>query len=209
MSVNGLIHSLNVQGNLGSNASSGNSITAAVISSMVVTGTTTGATIETSGSFFKRYLQIGNITFKGAVSNTVVYSAGNIGTITAASFVDSRIYAGVELSVAENGGLATSASNISNDAKITAVVLKTGGAGFSGAEISADLIGSLSLGKIITTTNDLAEGISAHQIGSITGTLSPGGVLHLGPAQLKTAAALMAYETKAKLALGNLSINLF
>jgi hypothetical protein len=51
--------------------------------------------------------------------------------------------------------------------------------------------------------------VSAHEILHVTATLKPGGVLHAGAAQLKSATTLAAYETKAKLKLGDFELNLF
>ena len=203
ISSNGLVQRLNIQGNLT------NSISAAAIETMAVQGTTSGATIQTSATYNKRAVQIGTIAFKGAVTNTVVYAAGNIGSISAPSFVNSRIYAGVNLTVAQNGAVAASASDLSATAKINSVSIKTTAAGFSGSEISADVIGSLNLGKVITNANSLPEAVSAHTIGAVAATLSPGGVIKAGPGQLKTAATLAAYIAAKKLALGNFSIKLF
>jgi hypothetical protein len=67
------------------------------------------------------------------------------------------------------------------------------------------------LGKVASSNNGTQEGVSAQHIGSISATLVPvpGGVIQAGPAQLKSAAALTAYETKKKIALGDFVINLF
>jgi cyclophilin family peptidyl-prolyl cis-trans isomerase len=199
VSAGGVLQSVKIFGNLQ------NVITCAAISHMNVTGTTTNSTIETSAGFSPRFSQIGQMVLSGAVTNSVIFAAGNINSITAGSFTNSRIYAGTSVTLAQNGTLATSSSDLESDAKINSFVTRS----FSGSEISSDIIGSLHLGSIITTENNYTEGVSVHKGGSITGTLAPGGILNAGPAQLKSAAALSAYETKAKLKLGNFLLTLF
>ncbi len=139
----------------------------------------------------------------------MIFSNGSIGSITAPSLTSSRIYAGVALSVAQNGALAASTTDIANDAYIDSITLGKGAAAFADSLISADVIYSLQLGKITSANNSTPEGISAHTIGRVLGTLVPGGVINANAADLKTASKLTAYETKAKLALGDFEINLF
>jgi len=203
LQCNGLVRSLAIKGNLS------NQITAAAISTLTVSGITKNSTIETNAGFSPKFQQIGHMAFGGAVSGTVIFSAGNIGTISAPSFNSSRIYAGVNLAVAQSGGLAASASDISAAAKIGSITLGKGANAFSNALITADIIGSLQLGKINTVSSGTLEGVSAHIISSFSGVLVPGGVFRAGRAQLKNAAALAAYEAKAKLALGAFELNLF
>jgi len=204
LSVAGSVGTLIVKGNLD------NTIQVGAISTMLVYGTTTNSTIETSDAYSKKYTDLRSLIFRGAVSNTVVYSTGNITSITAPSLLNSRIYAGVQLTTAEDGVLAASASDISADAKISSVTLTASLAtAFSESLISADLIGTLRLGHINTSDSGVAEGVSATSIGAVSGVLVPGGIFAPSGANLKTAAALTAYETKKKLALGDFSVDLF
>ena len=186
-----------------------NDITAAAINELTVKGKTSGAVIETDGTFSPKYDEIARLSFTGAVTNTVIYSNGSIGTITAPSLTGSRVYAGVEISVAQSAALAASSTDIANNASIGSISLGNGKAAFSNSLISADIIDSLRLGKITSSNNGTPQGVSAHTIISVAGTLEPGGSIKAGRVQLKTAATLTAYETKAKLALGDFEINLF
>jgi hypothetical protein len=216
LTTSGLIEKLAFTGNFA------NYVTAAAINALSVKGTTNSATIQTDGGFSPRFLQIGRLSFGGAVTSSVVFANGSIGAITAPSLTSSRIYAGVNISVAQNGTLATSSSDIAStpgatntsagtphDARVGAISLGRGANVFSNSLVSADILGHLSLGQIASDNGGTAEGISAHIIGSVSGTLVPGGVIKAGPAQLKSAAALTAYETKKKLALGDFQIDLF
>ena len=203
LNCNGLASSVTIKGNLANN------LEAAAIGTMTVSGTSTGSTIQTDANFSKKFVQIVKIAFGGAVSNTVVFSAGNIGAITAASMTNSRIYAGVSLTIAEDGELAASTADFTNDARIASVSVGNGTAAFTNCLISGDIIGSLKLGKVDTSNNGTTEGISAHTISSITATLVPGGNLKPSAAQLKTAATLAAYIKLEKLTLGDFKVNLF
>jgi cyclophilin family peptidyl-prolyl cis-trans isomerase len=200
---NGLLRSLTIKGNFT------NQVTAAAITSMTVGGTTTGAVVQTDATFSKKFTQIQHLSFAKAVTNSVIFSAGNIGSISAPSLTGSRIYAGVEIAEAQNGGLAVNASNLSNDAKITSVSLGNGASAFSNSLINADIIGSLHLGKIASSNGGSVHGIAAHTIGSVSGTLVPGGVINAGPAQLKNATTFAAYVAKKKLTLGDFEVVLF
>ena len=186
-----------------------NDITAAAIGNLSVSGSSTGSVIETDAGYSKKFLQIGHIGIGGAASGMVVFSAGNIGSISVGSLTDSRIYAGVEISVAQAGSLAASATDISDDAKIGSVSVGRGANAFADSLISADILGSLSLGKVNTSNSGTPEGISAHTIGGVSATLVPGGALHAGAAQLKSAALLAKYVALKKLTLGDFEINLF
>jgi peptidyl-prolyl cis-trans isomerase A (cyclophilin A) len=204
LNSNGLVRSLTIHGNL-----SNNQITAAAITTMTVSGTTDGAVVETDATFSPKFNQIQKLVFGGAVTNTVVFSAGNIGSISAPSFTGGRIYAGVDITLAKNGQVPTNASNLSNDAKITSFSLGRGANAFANSEISADILSSLQLGKIATSNSGTVEGVFAHTIGSMSGTLVPGGVLRPTKTDLKSAAAFAAYVAKKKLALGDFDVGLF
>jgi hypothetical protein len=203
LSSNGLVNWLVFKGNLA------NTITAAAITKMTVAGTTNGAVIQTDAGFSKKFQQIGHIGFTGAVTNSVIFSAGNIGSVSASSFTGSRIYAGVNITVAQHGALAASTSDLSNDAFIGSVTLGKGANAFSNSLITADILTSLKMGDISTSNGGNLEGISAHTIGAISGTLVPGGILRPKKTDLKNATTLAAYEKAAKLALGDFEINLF
>jgi cyclophilin family peptidyl-prolyl cis-trans isomerase len=201
LSCGNYVRSLAITGDLTSNILAGN------IGSLHVTGTTTNAVIQTNGTYNAKYLQIGRLSFGGQVSNSVVYSVGNVGLISAPSLVNSRVYAGVSLSIAQGGELAAASTDFTSKAIIQSINLTGRTTAFSNDLISAyDLIG-MHLGVLATGNGGTLEGMSATKYGSITATLTPGGRMRAGPAQLKSATTLTAYETKAKLTLGDFQIN--
>ena len=203
--ANGIISSLAIKGNLANNMQAG------AIGTLTVSGTTTGSTLQTDGTFNKKVNQIGKIAFGGAVSSTVVFSVGNIGAISAPSLTDSRIYAGVQITVAENGKLAAASTDVTSDARISSVTLGKGANAFADALITADILGALKLGKVSTANNGTVEGVAAHQYGSISATFGKS-AFNAGAGQLKTAKTLTAYETLKKILstdLGDFTVNFF
>ncbi len=201
LSVGSYIRSMSIVGNLTSN------IIAAAIGSLHVSGATTNAVVQTNGTYGAKFLQIGRLSFAGQVSNSVVYSVGNIGAIIAPSLINSRIYAGVALSVAQNGTLPATATDFTSNAYIGAVSLNGRTTAFSNDLIGAYQLKGLHLGIVSTNNSGNPDGLAAGKYGSISATLSPGGVMRAGPAQLKSATTLAAYEKKAKLTLGDFGIN--
>lgn len=203
LTIGSIIYFLTFTGDLS------NQVVAGDIDKLTVKGTTTNAVVETDGEFSPKYEQIASMSFGGAVSGTVIYSNGSIGSIHAPSLTDSRVYAGVALSVAQNGTLAASASDLASNSSIGSISLSgRAKTAFSNSLISADILGSLNLGKVNTSNGGTAEGISANKIHSLSAVLVPGGVLSAGGAQLKNATTLAAYEKKKKItSLGDFQIN--
>ncbi len=210
-SANGLVRQMTVTGSLAS------TVTAAAFTSLKVIGTTDSAVIQSNATFVKNRKQIGRISITGAATNTVIFSNGDIGAISAASMVGTRIYAGVKLATAQAGGLATAATDLDHNAKIASVVVANGTSSFSNSLISADVLGSLRLGGINTSNNGVVEGVAAHTISSISGTLNDTAKtrLNLGPAQLRAsgkstaAQVLAAYLTAKKITLGDFAVDLY
>ncbi len=111
------------------------------------------------------------------------------------------------MSIAQGGELAAASTDFTSKAIIQSINLTGRTTAFSNDLISAyDLIG-MHLGVLATGNGGTLEGMSATKYGSITATLTPGGRMRAGPAQLKSATTLTAYETKAKLTLGDFQIN--
>jgi hypothetical protein len=175
---------------------------------MTVAGTTASATITTSAGFSKSKLEIGKLKLVGAVTSSTVTSAGNIGAVTAGSLTGSHIYAGVSSSISQSLALPTATTDFAANASIGSVTLGKAASAFSNTVISADILAVLKLGSVNTSNSGLSEGVVAHKIQEITATLSTGGTIKAGPAQLKSEAILSKYETTKKLSLGDFVINL-
>jgi cyclophilin family peptidyl-prolyl cis-trans isomerase len=195
-------------GNLFAGSMSGTSIASATINSVNVSGATTGGTITTSAAFSKKKVEIGRLSFGGAVGTTTVTSVGNIGRIAAASLTGSHIYAGVSATVTQSLDLPASTADFSADANIAAVVLGGGATAFSDSFVTAETLGPIHLGNVASSNNGLPFGIAAHKLAAVSATLVPGGTINAGPAQLKSATTLSAYETKNKITAGDFRLTL-
>lgn len=188
------------------------SIQAGAIGSMTVAGNMTDGVVQTNAPLnhaAPHFDEFAHLRIGGAMNNSVIFAAGNVGTITAASMTGSRIYAGVNLSVAQNDAFPASISDLQGPAYLLAVRLVGKNATFSDSKIAADQINSLRLGSITVANGGSPQGIAGHSIGSISGTLNPGGPLILGRAQLKSAAALSAYLTAKSINLQDFAVHLF
>jgi cyclophilin family peptidyl-prolyl cis-trans isomerase len=205
LNAGGVIERLTVTGTLA------NTIVAAAVNTISVVGSTNGAVIETDANFSKKYVQIAHIKITGSFENSVIFAAGNIDAISAGSIVGSRIYAGINLSVAQAGGFANTASDLSNDARIQSIVVGAGTSSFSDSQINADILGAMELGDINTSNNGVPEGVAAHTITSIRATLNgqKKAPLVLTKTELASAAALAAYIAKEKITLTDLAIDLY
>jgi cyclophilin family peptidyl-prolyl cis-trans isomerase len=179
-------------------------LTTAAIGSLVVAGTTASSTLTTASSTER----IGSVRFDGAVVSTKLAAAGSVGSVFAASLSGSQIYAGVTATVAAAPGLPASTSDFASDQRIGSVTLGAGASAFSNSLISAEKLGSLHLGNVNTASSNTAFGVAAHTIRSVAAHLSTGGTLAAGPAQLKSATTLSAYETAKKLSLGEFVVTL-
>jgi hypothetical protein len=106
----------------------------------------------------------------GGISNTVIRSAGNVGTITSSSIVSSAIYAGVG-PLPPGQSLPAAASDFVAAASIQSVRLTrpAPGPAFANSVIAAQTLGSISLGTIQTNNSGVPFGLAAHQIASLSG----------------------------------------
>jgi cyclophilin family peptidyl-prolyl cis-trans isomerase len=173
-----------------------------------VSGTTTGSTFITNGDFAAGKNEIGRLIFTGGITTSVINSAGNIGSISAATLTNTHIFAGASSTLTTTPALPASTDDFAASARIGSVVLGKAASAFSNSLIIADVLGNLRLGNITSANGGVADGVGAHQIGSLTGVLVPGGTINAGPNQLKSATTISAYETKKKLTLGDFNITL-
>jgi hypothetical protein len=155
-----------------------------------------GTSVVTAGSAFSRsVLQLGRVSISGTASGSLIYSSGNIGSVSAGSLSGTRVYAGVTLTFAQaDSGLANSVSDLTNNARINSVTVRKGTSTFSNSQINADILGSLHLGDIATSNNGTALGVAADVITSIVATLDAKTPLVLGPAQFKATKNLTATQ---------------
>ena len=120
----------------------------------------------------------------------------------------SQIDVGLDSTDVDNDTLPTAASDLTTGATLASVKLGSANPAFADSQISADIIGSLRLGIINTNNSGSPEGVAAASMSSIVASLSSGGSLILGKAQLKSAAILSAYLTAKKITLGDFQVDL-
>ena len=178
------------------------------IGTMRVAGTTTGSTIKTYNAFVAGQTNIGRLILDGAVTTSVINTAGSIGSITAATLTNTHVFAGVNASLTDAPALPSSTDSFVADATIGSVTLGKAAAAFSNSLIIADVLGKVHLGKITSSNDSVAFGLGAHKIAAVSGVLDIGGTINAGPAQLRSTATLSKYETAKKLSLGDFKITL-
>jgi peptidyl-prolyl cis-trans isomerase A (cyclophilin A) len=184
-------------------------VEAAAIDNMTVSGAMSNATVETTGLFNQKAVQLQHLTVAGAMTDSVVFGAGNVGAVSALSMSGSKVYAGVLSSVAQASGLPSATTDLSAEATLGSVSLRAPKATFADSEIAAYKIGSVHLGTITAGNGGTSFGVSGHSVGSVVGVLDPGGRLALSSAQLKSATALSTYLTKKKISLSDFVVTLY
>jgi cyclophilin family peptidyl-prolyl cis-trans isomerase len=183
----------------------GNTFTLAALGTLNIASTVSETTLTSTVSTSR----IGLIHIGGAASSTKIAAAGAIGSVSAASFSGSQIYAGVNASVTAVPELAASLSDLAADVHIGSVTVGKGATAFSNTLISAYSIGSLNLGQVASSNSGTGFGVSTHLFtGTVKAMLVPGGTIDASRSQLKTAATLAAYEKAKNISLGNFEINL-
>ncbi len=140
-------------------------ITARTLGTINVGGSLSAAVLRATRAPGKT-LAIDTLSVKGAISNSEVRATGNIHSISAATLVNSRIFAGVADAIV---ALPTSAADLAADATISAVTVK--GAKSStfavqNSDIAAATLQQVLLGKLKTDNGGTPFGVAAKAIGS-------------------------------------------
>jgi peptidyl-prolyl cis-trans isomerase A (cyclophilin A) len=161
VSVAGPIQKVSVSGNAST------TIQADSIGSVAVKGTLSDSSIVSTRAFSASEKPIGKVTISGAATNSIIRAAGNITSVTAASFASTTIYAGVADSV-NAVTLPAQASDFASAASIGSVTSKSTSAD---ANIAASQLGKLNLGTVTTANNGTPFGVAADKITSVTATI--------------------------------------
>jgi hypothetical protein len=111
------------------------------------------------------------LVVRGAISNSVILAAGNLGPVSAEALQGSIVFAGVG-TLAQGESLPTSGSELAANSTIQSINLHPRGAvvGFLASDVSASNIGTLSFGTTRVNNNGVPFGVAATQIGSISAT---------------------------------------
>ncbi len=175
------------------------SITAGSIRSARIVGSFSGGSLTLTRA---GVVSLGRLAVTGSTNDSIISSAGSIGAVTTAGINGSSIDAGVTSSVT----LPASASDFSSSASLGSFINTGRSATFANTDIGATTITSLSLGRVITSSNSVPFGIGAGSIRSLSATLDTGGVLRLKAAQLLSSSTLASYVSAHSLTLNSFVI---
>jgi len=151
------INSLSVKGNFAGR------ITAPSIGTMSVRGAMSGAAIILTAPG----LELGSLSVRKGISDTLIDAAGNIGTISTSKLLNSIVYAGVAFPTGGGGLPATVAdfdsSSFTAPGAISSIRLGSG-ASFINSNIAAPSLGTLRLGATATLNNGTPFGIATSSL---------------------------------------------
>ena len=125
-----------------------------------------GARINLTRPFQGRSSAVNRLSARGAITNTIVRSNADIGTVSAASITTSTFFAGVQGDV-----LPTAATAFVNAATIRNVTIRNRGATtpvFVASNIAASTLGRMNLGTVQVTNNGIPFGLAAQTIQSLS-----------------------------------------
>jgi len=113
---------------------------------------------------------LGKLSIKGAAQSLFINSTGGLGAISAASMANTIIHAGVA-ALSAGQVLPNFPADFASVQSIKSVKVKNGKfPTFSNSSIAAEVIGSLSLGRVQTNNGGTSFGVAATSISSLTGT---------------------------------------
>ena len=135
----------------------------------------TGANITLTQPPAPGATSLGSLNAAGAISDTRIRSSGNIGTITAASVVNSSIFAGVVETAGEPVALPNSPTAFNPGVSIRGVNVRNRAApSFVASYIAAASLGRMNLGMVNTNNGGVPFGVAALDIASISVTDADG-----------------------------------
>ena len=151
------------------------SITANTINSLGA-GSLTNAGIDVTRAFAKGATALNRLNVRGAIAGTRVRSGADIGSVSAASFTGSSVFAGVANGGGGPGGggaarsLPADATAFVAPATIKSVTIRTRGTpSFVGSNIAASTLGRINGGTIQVDNGGAPYGLAAQTIRSLSG----------------------------------------
>lgn len=138
-----------------------------------VSGNAASVTAGNIANWTANFGTLGKLTSKTSITNSVVHSAGNVGSVAASTLTGSTIFAGV---AALPGGqtLPAAASDFAASASITSLRTKT----FVNSDVAAQTLGRFTLGQVTTANGGTPFGVVGHTLQALTAT-SAGKTLRL------------------------------
>lgn len=140
-------------------------LTAPAVGKLAVHGSLSDSTISLTQPLSSIGYDLNSLFVGGAMVNSTVVSGGSIGTVSAGRMNGSGLYAGLV-----SPALPATTSDFGNTAEIRSVTLhrSLAGASFTGSNIAAYQLGTVSLGTVATSNGGTPFGIAGHSIQSIT-----------------------------------------
>lgn len=126
----------------------------------------TGANITLTQAFAPTAQSLGRLTTTGAITNSNIRSAGNVGTITALSMSGSTVYAGVN--TPDGGPLPDSADDFVAPATVRGVTIRNRAApSFLASNVAASVLGRMNLGVVQRENAGVPFGLAAQTLASL------------------------------------------
>jgi hypothetical protein len=163
------------------------------IASLTIKGNVSGSTVTLTGTAAGKATNLGKLIVSGTISSSTLTSAGNIGSLSAAATTDSAFYAGV--TPANGAALPSTLAEFSSQSSFASVKIGT----VTGTDLSADRLGTVTLGLVHVSNGGAQFGIAAASIAALSGRTDQGAKFNLR--KLTTEAALTAQLNKEKITL--------
>ena len=155
------VRNLRVSGDLAADITAGsiNALTAGSITSSNIVLTLAPAA---------KAVGLNSLSSTGAITNSLIRSAANIGTVTAGSISGSSIYAGV--SATTGGFLPTAVGDFASTSSIRGVTVRNRGTtpGFANSDVAASALGRMNLGLVQVDNAGVPFGLAADTIQSLS-----------------------------------------
>jgi hypothetical protein len=167
------VRNLRVSGDLAADITAGsiNALTAGSITSSNIVLTLAPAA---------KAVGLNSLSSTGAITNSLIRSAANIGTVTAGSISGSSIYAGV--SATTGGFLPTAVGDFASASSIRGVTVRNRGTtpGFANSDVAASALGRMNLGLVQVDNAGVPFGLAADTIQSLSAVGAGGAPIRRG-----------------------------
>lgn len=184
----------------------GINLTAPSLNTLLVGGSLHDSTLSLTAAYAAGVLDLGTVNSVRAMSNVVISSAGNVGTVAALEMTNDSIDAGVGTLAA--GQTFPGLGDFVATASVRAVRLQQPllSQSFSNSFISAYQIDSLALGTIQIANNGSPFGVTSHSVTALSGSVIQGQNFVLR--NLNSAAAVQTQVSAKRLNLGDFQVNI-
>lgn len=171
------------------------SIVVGSANSINIGGSLTGNGFEFTNPFSARSYDLGQLHVNGSITDGFLLSTGNVNSISAAGISGSFLAAGLDSGFTFSGQPA--ASDLTTQAVIRSVTLRSSSAQFQGSVIAGYELGQLNLGVVAVDDSGVPFGLTAHQIDSARFAASVAGGIKSITLKNATSATLPAELQKA------------